>query len=307
MRSIKRNRVSRISCLCLAVLTAGTLSACNVKAHSPRRPADSTAEIVTEITDSAEQTAEPMTSVLTTTTVTTTAPTTPAATTGTTVMTSSLSTTPATETRATESTQSAPAAVSFRKYTDTVTDAEGYNIRKVLTISPWISNQDSAKLKAAWSKVSHGKAFPSLASMGITETTLKHFATVHIDYDEVFYAVGTIDIYNETAGYDITQTNTRDVPINIKGAHKYMTMQILYSNDVRNYWSINEYQGFGWFGRSSDGGTGTPSMLMQSNHWGPCPFVIAFVIDKTPNHPNGDPSISDCVFKFGDNEFSLVS
>ena len=38
---------------------------------------------------------------------------------------------------------------------------------------------------------------------------------------------------------------------------------------------------------------------MQTNHWGPVPFVIAYALEKTPNYPDGNPAPKDCVFAFG--------
>ena len=45
--------------------------------------------------------------------------------------------------------------------------------------------------------------------------------------------------------------------------------------------------------------------LMKANHWGSVPFVIALVLDKTPDHPAGNPTPEECEFRFGDSSFTL--
>lgn len=44
---------------------------------------------------------------------------------------------------------------------------------------------------------------------------------------------------------------------------------------------------------------------MQSDHWGPVPVVFAQAVDKTPNHPDGDPACYDVSFRFGGESFQL--
>ena len=69
------------------------------------------------------------------------------------------------------------------------------------------------------------------------------------------------------------------------------------------YYSVPQDDG-GMFG-TEGGGWNPISGKMQSNHWGPVPFVIALVLDRTPDHPSGSPSPEECVFRFGENEFVL--
>ena len=194
--------------------------------------------------------------------------------------------------------------VKFSKYEEIETDSEGYKVRKVLTISPWISENDAALLETAWSEVGKGNAFPSPSSLGFMGNSVSNYYKAHIDYDEIYYAVGTLEVYNETEGWDISESNPRSFYISIGGANQYMTMQMMYSNGTKNYYDVFAPTN-GCFG-TKGGGWSPIYISMKSNKWGAVPFVIGFVVDKTPNHPNGDPSIEDCVFTFGDNEFTLV-
>lgn len=197
--------------------------------------------------------------------------------------------------------ETAAAEVAWLECTDNETLA-GYSLRKELKISQWISENDSELLSSAWNEVSKGNAFPSLQSLGFSENSLvASFGKTVFNYDEIYYAVGSLDVWNETDGWDITKDNTLDISIYLYGANRYMTMTLLYSNASKNHYSVAN----GVFG-TQGGGWSPITGKMQSNHWGSVPFVIAFAIDRTPEHPDGDPSIFDCTFRFGDSTFTLV-
>lgn len=191
-------------------------------------------------------------------------------------------------------------SVAWLECTDNETVA-GYSLRKELKISQWISENDSELLSAAWNEVGSGKAFPSTQSMGFNGNYISNNGKTWIDYDEIYYAVGSLDVWNETDGWDITKDNTLDISIYLYGANRYMTMTLLYSNASKKHYSVAN----GVFG-TQGGGWSPITGKMQSNHWGSVPFVIAFAIDRTPEYPDGNPSILDCTFRFGDSTFTLV-
>ena len=200
-----------------------------------------------------------------------------------------------------ETTTEAVEEIAFYEYSDKETDGQGYRIEQVIRLSPWISQNDSAALEAAWRKVSRGKAFPSLGEMGISNNyVIASFGKNYIEFDEVLFAVGCIDIYNRTDGFPITSENPYSVEVHVGGANRFNTMTLLFGNGARTYYSV----GGGVFG-TQGGGWSPIRAKMQSNHWGPVPFVIAQAIDKTPNNPNGNPACTDVVFRFGESEFSL--
>ena len=110
--------------------------------------------------------------------------------------------------------------------TDNETSA-GYSLRQELKISQWISENDSELLSAAWNEVGSGNAFPSTQSMGFNGNYISNNGKTWIDYDEIYYAVGSLDVWNETDGWDITKDNTLDISIYLYGANRYMTMTLL--------------------------------------------------------------------------------
>ena len=195
----------------------------------------------------------------------------------------------------------AAADIAWSVYSEWSMDGDGYSLRTDLKISPWISENDPDTLAAAWKAVGRGKEFPSEQSLGFNGNYISNNGKTWIDYDEVFYAVGTFEVVNETEGWDITSENSLNISIYLYGANRYMTMQILYGNGTKNYYSVSN----GVFG-TQGGGWSPITGRMQSNHWGPVPFVLAFAVDKTPNHPDGDPSIYDCTFRFGGTAFTLT-
>lgn len=181
------------------------------------------------------------------------------------------------------------------------TDYNGYVIEQKITVSPWISQNDRELLEAAWEKVGRGKELPSPGSLGISNNrVVSAFGSNYIEYDEVLYAVGQLDVYNRTEGYPITKDNPYSSDVYLSGAHRFNTLTLFYSSGTRTYYSVSG----GVFG-TQGGGWSPIGIKMVSDHWGPCSFVLALAIDKTPNHPKGDPSYADTVFRFGGESFVL--
>lgn len=200
-----------------------------------------------------------------------------------------------------ETTTEAMEEIPFYPYSCSITDSNGYRIEQVLSVSPWISQNDSSALNAAWSRVSRGKPFPSLGEMGISNNyVISGFGKNYIEFDEVLFAVGTIDMYNRTEGFPIASSNPYSAAFYLYGANRFNTLTVLYGNGSRTYYFVAG----GVFG-TQGGGWSPITAKMQSDHWGPVSFVLAQAIDKTPNNPSGNPACTDVVFRFGDESFSL--
>ena len=206
------------------------------------------------------------------------------------------------QTTAAPETEPAPELeIPFYSYSRTETDAKGYVLEQTLQFSPWISQNEPELLEAAWAKVSRGKAFPSLGELGFTKNyVIAAFGKNYIEYDEVLFSVGTLEVFNRTEGFPISESDPNSPSIGISGANRFNTLTLLYGNGSRTYYSV----ALGVFG-TQGGGWSPITIKMQSDHWGPVPVVLAQAIDKTPNHPNGDPACEDVVLKFGSNSFTL--
>ena len=199
-------------------------------------------------------------------------------------------------------TTEAPAPeIPFYTYTNLQKDGKGYLLEQQMTFSPWISQYDSELLEAAWSEVSRGKPFPSLGELGFSQNyVVADFGKNYIEYDEVLFSVGFLDVYNRTEGFPITQTDPNSPSVTLSGANRFNTLTLLYGSGSRTYYSVS----LGVFG--TQGGGWSPIMIkMQTDHWGPVPFVLAQAIDKTPNNPRGNPACEDVVLRFGKESFSL--
>lgn len=183
------------------------------------------------------------------------------------------------------------------------TDSQGYTIQQRLHISQWISyTNDFDTLQEAWSTVGKDRQLPSNGSMGIGSNYINNGQyTSFIQYDEVFYAVGTLEAYNKTEGYDITESDTYTTYFSLGIGSVNSSLLVMYSN---------EYELFG-LDRGGDrfetgAGYGI-SGKMKSNHWGTVPIVICYLIDKTPNEPEGKPAPGDLLVWFHNkNDYSFT-
>lgn len=195
-----------------------------------------------------------------------------------------------------------PVDIAWQEKTYTITDGDGYVIQTNLKISPWIKQSNAELLDGAWNEISN-EEFPSLSRMGISEGHLSKTYGLDVNWSEIVYAVGTLEAFNMTDGFDITSSNSHDTFFILGGARPEMMMYVAYGNQGELFYNVNN-TGTAVFSKSSLLGIGAS---MQTNHWGPVPFVIAYALEKTPNYPDGNPAPKDCVFAFGGTGGRFVS
>lgn len=196
-----------------------------------------------------------------------------------------------------------PVDIAWQEKTYTITDGDGYVIQTDLKISPWIKEDNAELLNGAWDEISNGKDFPSLSRMGISKGELQKTYPLTVNWSEIVYAVGTFEAYNKTDGFDITASNSHSAYFILGGAQPEMIMYVAYGDQGELFYNVNN-TGTAVFSKSGLLGVGAG---MQSNHWGPVPFVIAYALEKTPNYPDGNPAPEDCVFAFGGTGGRFVS
>ena len=192
--------------------------------------------------------------------------------------------------------------IAWQEKTYTITDGDGYVIQTNLKISPWIKQSNAELLDGAWNEISN-EEFPSLSRMGISEGHLSKTYGLDVNWSEIVYAVGTLEAFNMTDGFDITSSNSHDTFFILGGARPEMMMYVAYGNQGELFYNVNN-TGTAVFSKSALLGIGAS---MQTNHWGPVPFVIAYALEKTPNYPDGNPAPKDCVFAFGGTGGRFVS
>lgn len=195
-----------------------------------------------------------------------------------------------------------PVDIAWQEKTYTITDGDGYVIQTNLKISPWIKQSNAELLDGAWNEISN-EEFPSLSRMGISEGHLSKTYGLDVNWSEIVYAVGTLEAFNMTDGFDITSSNSHDTFFILGGARPEMMMYVAYGNQGELFYNVNN-TGTAVFSKSSLPGIGAS---METNHWGPVPFVIAYALEKTPNYPDGNPAPKDCVFAFGGTGGRFVS
>ena len=201
-------------------------------------------------------------------------------------------------------TEAPEAGIAWYDFETVNTDSNGYTIQQRLHISQWISyTNDFDTLQEAWSTVGKDRQLPSTGTMGIGSNYINNGQyTSFIQYDEVFYAVGTLEAYNKTEGYDITESDTYTTYFSLGIGSVNSSLLVMYSNE-------HELFGLDRGGDRFETGAGYGiSGKMKSNHWGTVPIVICYLVDKTPNEPEGKPAPGDLLVWFhskNDHSFTL--
>lgn len=201
-------------------------------------------------------------------------------------------------------------------YTCSYTDSVGYEVMQTLNIGDWVRASDKEMMAAAWAACGGGgQDIPSRESLGIHDSyVVMRNGIIHYDSDEILYAFGTIKAKNITAGFSFTPENTYSTQFRLQfnshenndsmyGNHNNLAkMAVLFSNSVKISETGPSRGNKGTFGDNWDG---LPTALMTSDSWGSVLFVIAIPEQFNPKNPNGDPSLDECYFVFGGNEFTL--
>jgi hypothetical protein len=171
------------------------------------------------------------------------------------------------------------------------TDANGYMLDANIQLSDWIKGSESDMLQAAWEKVG-GKG-----DMPITEGEYDDYHL--LDPNQAAYVFGTVSFSNRTPDYPAKNFNDG-----------------YFSLDMTPYYTMSD-----WNVVQPSSELGMPAMVvtqygtkiesnslqvsysitlvrpdLQTNSWGPVPFV--FAVDKvfTPNYPDGNPDLDKLFF-----------
>ena len=182
---------------------------------------------------------------------------------------------------------------------------DGYQIHSVVYASKWIAESDKQTLKAAWNQVT-SKEFPSHGELGIEQGSVQQRSGVaSCDWDEIYYVVGKVELTNNTPGFDLSEQNYLDLDfgfgiqwnVSVETSAFPASMCVLFGNGTKTFLRSGPAQNGGFVGGGS-GGAYNPSVHMTSNKVNGLPFVIALAVDKTPNHPDGDPDYRDVTIDF---------
>jgi len=169
----------------------------------------------------------------------------------------------------------------------TLTDSDGYARKFTITISDWIQGTNTSALAATWTK------FGGTAPMPLVDGSYslgQYSGNVDFTQADAAYVFGKVSVENASPGYDVTKYSGNN-PALIAPA---------WNSSYENKWSVQCIV----YSSKTDCGVNKSQLvtpLMESNNWGPVPFVMALngAIAKTPNNPNGNPDFDNIVLNFG--------
>ena len=199
-----------------------------------------------------------------------------------------------------------PASASVNKLSTSVDfeTVNGYKMKATLTLSDWISYQEYGDvLQAEWNKLNSSMDLPSLEQMGFySNGSYSYFGdTLSMNWDEVYYSIGTFEIQNKTEGYSLSDTDTESLSVSIFSSFDTVStppismLASCKSDELMNKGYVLPDFHTTRLERGSAAGTFSP--LMSRDKW-ITTVVIAFGINKTPNAPLGNPPVNGISFYF---------
>ena len=181
-----------------------------------------------------------------------------------------------------------------QQQTFTIKNSDGYTVEVTVDLGAWIKASEREFLDGAWTSLGGNTTASAYTSMmGYFTDSDPAFHTEHSAI-----AFGKVSLLNVTPNFPVSESLTLSPTLWITANTQGMGRSVIDSGIPRNllgawavyssgltnmYWAHNTY---------------TINARMNQDRWGP--ILIAFSLDKvfTPNHPDGNPSISDVTITF---------
>jgi|GEM_PF-7072498 len=176
-------------------------------------------------------------------------------------------------------------------------DGDGYQYEIEVKLSPWILLSNTSVINSAWDAVSHGYELPTYNSWGVDDTFGRpsvegresdfgqsgYRMSCSHGISDMYYCVGTIQIKNITDGWSIDSNNPRspDLVLKCKSYKEYTKYA------ASEYLSFTAGQLFAGDNSKQYIEGVRVSPLMNSDYWGPVPFVLMAAENFSPNTPDG--------------------
>jgi len=163
-------------------------------------------------------------------------------------------------------------------------DSNGYKLRTTVRIGGWIKGSDTDKLQQAWKSVGGRNAMPLTSGRrdggGIT---------FNFSQESAAYIFGTVSFANMTPEFPASNFGNGLVMFTL--APRVYNGQTLTFGGWVNY--VAPAFGTSVFMVEYSNKTDYIRVRadMQSNNWGPVPFVLAIDNVFNPNYPNGNPEL----------------
>ena len=172
--------------------------------------------------------------------------------------------------------------VTFSEYQMAYTDIEGYSFKVTCRVSPWLLQSKKDLVSATWDSISKGKELPNIDDWGFQKYGEYYTLSDDVGFsfeskiDDMYYAMGTIEIENTTSGFHFTSDRTGHPKVQIikEGLFNYegkFISRVFLGNEDK-----------------TDTRGVVVNAKMTSDKWGPVPFVIAYAEHFTPNSPKGE-------------------
>lgn len=214
--------------------------------------------------------------------------------------------------------------IDWSTYKYSFTDRDGYQLEETLEISPYIDSSNNDALESAWREL--GGNVEDIPRLDYLVKLLSQWKSWEID--EAVYLVGTIQIKNNTNGFDISPDKTHVVRLFINIQHDDVTYdknsfkydlppnaftfdnsslgyeytKMFYAEPITIIGDGNSY-GVDYYQSASDYELYWGNAVLNSNNSSKIKFIMVFPNKKTPDMPNGINTYDNMRFVFGDNVF----
>jgi len=201
---------------------------------------------------------------------------------------------------ATTPTETAAPSVDYdlSEYTMEGTLNGGYSYTATLKVGPWVKASDTETVNAAWQAVGGKGSLPDINGFRPNGyATYDHF----FENGTSVYAFGTISITDTTQGGFSIGDSSQSLSVTvaspeIKKSNKSFDGLVQYGGSNNKYThSVESYV--------NNLVHVTPDM--KNKNWGPVPFAVCVAETVTPEYPDGNPTIMDATWIFGDNQFTV--
>ena len=181
----------------------------------------------------------------------------------------------------------------------TVEDNDGYRYEISFKLSPWILVSNSDIISSAWQEIGENKTLPlTFEDWGLKKqgNTYKRSNVTNAvghgnsspfggEMTDMYYCLGTFSVKNVTEGWSITESSSRSITSALEyypSVQDSLVISGVMSRVFYNSEPLDYRQGIRI----------VPSL--NSDTWGPCPFVVMSPENISPKYPNGNHYESLC-------------
>lgn len=166
-----------------------------------------------------------------------------------------------------------------KNYSYTAVDGNGNTQKVTINIGVWIKGSEQDRLQTAWESFKGTDQIPLSGDTGFTP-------------NDAAYVVGSVTIENLTPDFDASNFGGGNSSVYLS-LYKQGSRSL--DSDLGRVVAVVQY---GNEQQACDVNGGGPLIRadMQSNKWGPVPFVIGVDTVFSPKYPDGNPALASALF-----------